>query len=166
MFKSKGMIIVLSILIILIVLFITGRKSVHSEILINAFPNDVWVTLTDINGHKDWNKVLIPQGGEYKVGNKITYQFYEPGKEAVEMSGEVIEIKENELLNQKGGVKGILTFDHRYIIKSEGNNTKVIIHEDYRGIAVNFWNPSSVQLAYDQLIADLKEQVEKNERNE
>lgn len=163
---SKWMVAAMVLVAILVILFLTGRKSVHSEITIEASPQQVWEVLTDIPAHQDWNQVLLPMGGAYLEGNTITYQFFEPGKDAVEMSGKVVTIKANELLNQRGGMPGVLTFDHRYILESAGGDTKVTIHEDYRGIVVNFWSPSSVQVAYDQLIKALKKRVEANQQNE
>ena len=59
----------------------------------------------------------------------------------------------------KGGMTGILTFNHKYILEKTGTVTKVIVHEEYKGIMVPFWNPSSVEKAYEKLLLELKQRV-------
>ena len=56
----------------------------------------------------------------------------------------MVSVEEGKLLNQYGGTKTILTFDHKYILVKEGIKTKLIIHEEYPGIMVPFWNPDPV----------------------
>ena len=48
------------------------------------------------------------------------------------------------------------------MLEPTGNSTKVIIHEDYRGIGVNFWNPQPVEEAYKELNIALKNRVEQS----
>ena len=59
----------------------------------------------------------------------------------------------------------ILTFNHKYTLESANDGTRLIIHEDYRGIMVPFWNPTPVEKAYERLAMDLKTRVEKLKEN-
>lgn len=160
MFKSRFMIIALVIIGVLVVLFVLGRKSVHSEIVIKAQPTDVWKVLMDNGSYQEWNTVLIPLNGELKEGEKVLYEFNQDENTKSEISSKVKKIVPNNLLNQGGGIPGILTFNHKYILEEVNEGTKVIIHEDYRGIMVPFWNAKPVEKAYERLNFELKNRVE------
>ncbi|RNC88518.1 MAG: hypothetical protein ED555_12830 [Allomuricauda sp.] len=159
--SSKWFIGIAIIVLLLIVLIFTGKKSVNAEISINGTKEEVWAVLTNFTKAKEWNRVLIPIEGTLGVGNKIKYEFYqdEGGKAAV-MDAEVRQIKSGELINQNGGIPGILTFNHHYFIKESGSTTTVKITEEYRGIMVNFWNPKPVEKAYERLLVSLKQKIE------
>ena len=152
--------ILLVLLLVLVILYLLGRKSVHSEIVIQASPAEVWSVLTDVQKMKEWNPVLVPVEGELKEGATLKYKFFQKSSNAVVISARVKQMVEGKLLNQSGGIVGILTFDHKYILEPSNGGTKVIIHEDYRGIAVPFWNPNLVEKAYSRLNKALQDRIE------
>jgi hypothetical protein len=156
----KWMLIIALPILLLIILFLIGRKSVHAEIIIDANPAKVWKVLMEKTSYREWNSVLIPIKGDLVEGSSVTYEFFQDAKNKSVISSKVKKIKENTLLNQGGGIPGILTFNHKYILERSGNGTKVTIHEDYRGMGVPFWNPAAVQKAYESLCNDLKKRVE------
>lgn len=156
---SKWAIAIGAILVVLFILFLVGKKSVHVEISIDGTPEEVWAVLTDIDAMSNWNKVLVPIEGILSEGESVTYTFYQDDEDAATMFARVKTREENRLLNQAGGMWGVLTFDHRYILVPEGLGTRVTIHEEYRGIMVPFWNPQPVQSAYERLLWALKQQV-------
>lgn len=157
---SKWVIAAIAVAAILLILFIIGKKSVHAEIKVQASPAQVWAILTDIQQIREWNHVLIPVEGELVEGNKIKYEFYqEQGGKATIIDAKVNRIEKEKLINQKGGIPGVLTFDHQYRLESVSVGTKVIIHEDYRGIMVPFWNPKPVEQAYKRLLSSLDEHL-------
>ncbi len=159
--SSKWFIGLAIVIVILMVLVFTGKKSVQAEVSINSSAEDVWRILTDFSKVKEWNKVLIPIDGQLEVGNKVKYEFFQDeGGKAAEMDAEVIRIETGKSINQKGGMSGILTFNHHYLISESGATTTVKITEEYRGIMVNFWNPQPVEKAYERLLISLKEKVE------
>ena len=146
----------------LILLYFIGSKSVHTEILVNSSAEKVWNALTDVSKVKEWNKVLIPVEGEIREGNKVVYEFYQDPQNISVISAKVRKREEMKLLNQYGGIPGVLTFNHKYILKTVDDQTKVIVHEEYSGIMVPFWNPSPVEKAYSRLLESLKLYVESN----
>lgn len=156
---SKWLIGFVAILGVMTLLYLFGRKSVHSEIVIPAAPNQVWTILIDTKSYGQWNKVLIPLEGSLQEGSTVKYAFYQEADTSYEILSNVKKIIENQLLNQGGGMPGILTFDHRYVLESVDEGTKVIIHEDYRGIGVPFWNPAPVEASYNRLNQALKNRV-------
>jgi len=154
------MYIILGILVILVILVFTGNKSVQHEITIKASPDKVWSVLTQMEGYPKWNPVMELIDGTVQEGNKVKYRFTQDEKSISEISASVVQIIPKKLLNQKGGIPLLLTFNHRYMLEPLGNSTKIIIHEDYRGIGVNFWNPQPVEDAYKRLNIALKNRVE------
>ncbi len=157
---TKLSIAALVLVSVLLILYLLGRKSVHTEVSIPASPKAVWAVLTDFSTVSEWNEVLVPVEGELEVGNEITYQFFqEPEGEATEMTARVEELETEQLIRQSGGMTGILTFNHQYQLEAEGIGTRVTIHEEYRGIMVPFWNPDPVEKAYGRLLNSLKRRV-------
>ena len=156
------MFIGIGVIVVIIILIFTGRKSVHHEITIEAPSQKVWETLINMSEYPNWNPVMKLIDGEIKEGCKVKYQFIQDADNISEIPASVIQIVPKELLNQKGGLPLILTFNHKYILESSGNSTRVTIHEDYRGIGVNFWNPKPLEEAYARLNFALKKRLEEN----
>lgn len=148
------------IAVALVVLYFTGKKSAHSEVVINAPAQKVWQVLTDTQQYPQWNPTLQLAKGELATGNKVTYQFTQDAENSYEVTATVRAIEPNKLLHQNGGMPLILTYDHRYILQPQGDKTHVTIHEDYRGIGVNFWQPTAVEEAYKRLNEALKIRAE------
>ena len=144
----------------LLLLYIFGKKSVHSELVMNASPEAVWSVLMDVPSYDQWNPTLVPVEGELKEGNSLKYQMIQPDGKSSMATAKVVEMVPNKLLNQYGGIPGVLTFDHRYIIEPVEGGAKVTIHEDYAGVGVPFWDPSWVQTGYENANKGLKERVE------
>ena len=159
--SSKWVLIGIAIIAVLMVLYLLGRKSVSTEVVIQATPNEVWSVLTDVAKVREWNQILIPLEGTLAKGNTLKYEFHqeEGGKPAV-MEALVKAIEPEQLLNQQGGMQFLLTFDHKYILEPTDNGTRVRIEEYYRGIMVPFWNPQPVESAYHRLLLALKDRVE------
>ena len=140
-------------------LALLGRKSVHAELMIPAPPEEVWSVLTDAAGYEDWNPVFTSVTGEYAEGAQMAYRMRdESGKES-EVSATVIKFDEARELNQFGGIRGILTFDHHWLLEPVEGGTRVIQHEEYRGIGVWFWDPTWFESAYGKANEALKERV-------
>ncbi|TMU55132.1 SRPBCC domain-containing protein [Flagellimonas algicola] len=157
---KKSMYIAIGVIAIMLILTVTGRKSAHHEITIKASPEKVWKVLTDMNDYSNWNPVMKLLEGEVKEGNEVKYRFTQDADNISEIGATVVQITPNRLLNQKGGIPLVLTFNHKYILEPTGSSTKVTIHEDYKGIGVNFWNPKGVEEAYGKLNMALKVRVE------
>lgn len=136
-----------------------GCGTVHTETVIPASPETVWSVLMDIPGYKEWNPVLIPLDGDFKQGKKLTYQMNQPGGKQSEVTSTVIRIEDESLLNQFGGIPGIITFNHKWILEPINGKTRVTQHEEYRGIWVWFWDYSWVEPAYQRANKALKDRI-------
>ena len=160
MLNSKLLIILLAIILILMILYFLGRKSVHHEIGINASPEKVWSILIDTDNYELWNPVMKLLEGEVKEGQRVKYRFTQDAENTSEIPSKVKKLIPNKLLNQGGGLPMFLTFDHKYILEPSANGTLLTIHEDYSGIGVNFWNPTPVEAAYQRLNEAIKKRAE------
>lgn len=154
--------IILGIIVLSVLLYFTGKRSAHSEVIINASAEKVWQTLSDFAQYPEWNPTMQLAKGEVKEGNKVVYRYTQDEQNKYNITAKVVKIIPHELLNQRGGIPFILTFNHRYILEPQGDKTKVTIHENYRGIGVNFWNPKPVEESYERLNLALKKRVENN----
>lgn len=160
MLQSKLLIALGIIFLLLVILYFLGRKSVHHEIMIDASPEKVWMVLLDTDSYDDWNPVMKVLEGDVKEGNRVRYRFTQDAENSSEIPSMVKKVIPNQLLNQGGGMPIVLTFDHKYILESMDNGTKLTIHEDYVGLYVNFWNPDPVGAAYGRLCEAIKNRVE------
>ncbi|MBX2874514.1 MAG: SRPBCC domain-containing protein [Saprospiraceae bacterium] len=160
MLQSKLLIALALIVLVLSILYLLGRKSVHHEIIIQVSPEQVWTVLLDTDSYDAWNPVMKVLEGKVAEGNKVKYRFTQDAENSSEIPSKVKKIIPNQLLNQGGGMPIVLTFDHQYRLEPVEEGTRLIIHEDYRGIWVNFWNPAPVQAAYEKLCEATKIRAE------
>ncbi|MDJ0657096.1 MAG: SRPBCC domain-containing protein [Xanthomonadales bacterium] len=155
----KLILIIVGVLAVaLLSLYFLGRKTVNTQIDIAAPPEEIWAVLLDAKRYPEWNPILEPLSGTYKAGETITYRMTIDG-ESSEVSSTVVGLVPNKELNQFGGVVGILTFDHHWVLEPIEGGTRVTQYENYRGIAVPFWNPASVKDAYEEANRQLAELV-------
>lgn len=147
-------------------LLLAGCTSVHTELFIPAEPEEVWAVLVDARGYEEWNPVLIPIEGELIEGKTVKYQMTEPNGKQSEIEAEVVKIIEEKELNQYGGMWGILTFDHKYVLEPVEGGTKVIQQEEYNGIGVWFWDNSWIEPAYNKVNKALSDRVAQLKKDE
>lgn len=136
-----------------------GHKVVHTELSIAAPPSEVWAVLMDAKGYGAWNPILVQVDGEYREGAQMRYRMRDPKGKESELSSTVVRFEPERLLNQFGGPRGVLTFDHTWRLESERGGTRLIQHEEYRGIGVWFWDPGWVEAAYGKANEGLRDRV-------
>ena len=144
----------------LFTLTLVGCNSVHTEIIINAKPEQVWAVLNATANYPEWNPTMIKADGSFEEGNEIKYRFRETAEKEYDINSTVKTVKKNKLINQKGGVWGVITFDHIYKLELVNEGTRVTQHEEYRGVYVPFWSTETVKAAYERSNLALKKRVE------
>lgn len=105
--------------------------------------------------------MLIPLEGEFEQGEKLTYQMNQPDGKQTKVTAKVIKRVNEKVLNQYGGIPGILTFNHKWLLEPVDGKTRVIQHEEYRGVWVWFWDYSWVEPAYQKANEALRDRVNK-----
>lgn len=141
------------------VLAFTGKKIFHVEITIPAPPTAVWAVLTDARGYADWNPVFTHVAGEFRQGATVKTTVKQPGKPEVAIEAEIVRLVPERELNQFGGIRGFITFDHRWLLEAAEGGTKVTQHEVDRGFWVWFWDSDWVEPAYRKASAALRDRV-------
>ncbi len=157
--NNKWLLFVIVLLLLLVLAAAFSKKSVKTEIFIPATAENIWLVLMNEADYKNWNPVLIPLSGTFEAGNTIHYQWNQPSGEQIEMDATIVELIDNELLHQRGGTPGLLTFDHRYELFPEEGGTRVVQSEVYRGIGVWFWNAQQMQAEYAKVNEALQSQL-------
>ena len=150
----KWVIAVLVILTAMVSLALTGNKSVHAERVIPYPAEAIWAVLTDTGGYEDWNPILVRAEGRFEEGRTMRYLMRTGDGGATPVESLVRRLVHEREINQFGGMRGVLTFDHWWRLEPAAGGTRVIQQEKYRGIGVWFWNPAWVESAYrDALVA-------------
>ena len=149
----------LALVVLAAILTFTGRKTFHVEIFVPAPPEAIWTALTDANAYAEWNPVFVNVKGKFHPGTTVQTTVLQPGKPEIVISSEVRKVVPNKELNQFGGISGIITFDHQWLLEPAEGGTKVIQHEVDRGIYVWFWDSDWVEPSYLKASEALRDRV-------
>ena len=156
---SRWVIGALALLAALGVLALTGSKSVHAERVMPYPAQAIWAVLMDADGYGDWNPVLVRAEGRFEEGRTMRYRMRTADGGTAPVSPIVKRLADQRELNQFGGPPGVLTFDHTWRLEPVPGGTRVIQHEEYRGIGVWFWDPAWYEEAYRDGLAALEEHL-------
>ena len=135
-------------------------KTVHTELIIPDDPEAIWSVLMDETSYKDWHSVLEPfEGEDIQEGKTVKYFVKEPDGNKIEIEFTVKEMLKAKKLNQYGGIWGIMTFDHSFILEPVDGGTRLTQYEEFHGIGVLFWDGDWIKPAYDKSNQALKNRV-------
>ncbi len=136
------------------------RKSIHAELEIAAPPSDVWSVITDTSTYGSWNPIFETVAGTFAEGATMTISMQLEDGSFTPVEAVVEEMIPNEKLHQRAGFPGVLTADHEWRLERTAAGTRVIQHEEYRGVGVLFYDPSYVEVLYAEGLAALKIRLE------
>ena len=157
---AKWLILSLVVIAVLAGAVLLPRKSAHAELMFQQAPEEVWAALMDTSVQSDWNPIFNSVEGVYRMGATMQYGMVTADGGIVPVEARVIEMVPNKLLNQFGGYPGILTFDHRWILEATPEGTRVVQHEEYRGVGVLFTDVSYVPGLYQQGLVALRSRLD------
>lgn len=113
-------------------------KELRTEIEIQASPEKVWQTLTDLDKYPDWNPFIHHAIGKAKVGEKVDITFRSGSKEMT-LHCTVVKVVPNKELIWKYHVilPGLFSGEHSFTIEPMGTNqVRFIDKEIFNGLLV------------------------------
>ena len=144
------------------------KKTIHTEIEINASVEKVWAILSDFESFPSWNSFITGVEGEPKEGGKIKIEVTIPNSKKIKLDAIISKVIPNKELVWGGGLPfGLFTGEHFYRIEELAENKVKFIHgENFSGILVRMiWGLRGKQLsrAYVSLNEALKRRAEESE---
>ena len=148
------------LLVWLLLAILLPRKSVHAELLINAPAAAVWAVIVDPTSYGEWNPIFKSVEGTFAKGARMAISMRLEDGSFTPVEAVVEEMVPNQKLHQRAGFPGVLTADHQWLLEETPEGTRIIQHEEYRGVGVLFYDPSYVQVLYAEGLAALKARLE------
>lgn len=139
---------VLAVVVVVAAAALFSKKTFLAETTIPAPPDAVWSVLMDTAEYANWNPVFVAIEGAYASGAQLTNHVRFPDGSVVAMDATVETMVPSRELRQKGGMPGILTFDHRWLLEPVLDGTEVTQLEVDRGLWLWFWDSDWVEPAY------------------
>ena len=137
----------------------------HTEIEIDAAPEEVWTALTDLTGYRDWNPFITSSEGTVAVGERLTNRLEPPGGRAMTFKPTVTEVDEGRVFEWLGrlGFPGVFDGRHRFEVVPDGDGTRLIHREHFRGVLVPLMKKNldtTTAAGFEAMNSALKEHVE------
>ena len=133
--------------LLLVASFLT-TKTFKAEITIAAPPEKVWAVLMDTQSYPDWNPTFVAVSPPYTLGAKISSRVVKPDGAFIDMTPTVTALVTNRELRQSGGLPGVLTYNHAWLLAPFDGGTHVRQIDVDRGGFLWFWDASWVEPAY------------------
>ena len=140
--------IALALVGILVVAALVTSKTFEAEIIIAAPPEKVWAVLMDTDSYPDWNPTFVAVSPPYALGKKISSRVMKPDGAFIDMTPTVTALMANRELRQSGGLPGVLTYHHAWLLEPVNGGTRVRQVDIDRGGFLWFWDSSWVEPAY------------------
>ena len=113
-------------------------KELRTEIIIQASPEKVWQTLTNLDKYPEWNPFIHHAIGKAKVGEKVDITFRSGSKEMT-LHCVIVKAAPNQELCWKYHVMiaGLFRGEHSFIIEPMGTDrVRFIDREIFNGLLV------------------------------
>lgn len=161
---KKAISIILVLLAVVIVLLAIGKKSLYTEITINAPIDLAWKEFSNFSEYPGWNPFIKKVSGEMKIGGSIDITIQPKGEKPVDFAPTIIKYKEKSILQWEGKlfIPGVFTGRHTFqFISIDKDTTRFIQKEDFNGVLVPFINLDSTLNGFKEMNSLLKYRVEK-----
>ncbi len=115
-------------------------KQLHTEVLIEASPAEVWAILTDFSRYGEWNPFMVDASGVAIMGTQLRVTLAPPGGRRITLSPEVTAVAAGEVLEWWGhlGVRGLFDGRHRFELHRADRGTRLVQSEVFTGVLVPF----------------------------
>jgi hypothetical protein len=113
----------------------------HTELEVDATPDEVWKVLADRAAYPEWNPFIISSTGELTTGATITNVLKDTNGKETTFTPELLAVDPGKELRWIGkiGFGGIFDGEHSFRIEPiDGGRSRLIQEERFNGIAVPF----------------------------
>ena len=116
------------------------QHELHTEIDIDASPEDVWTILTDVSHYRDWNPFVVSSHGTVAVGQRLMNVLRVPGGKTRTFKPTVTIVDPPRTFEWLGhlGVRGIFDGRHRFELTATPTGTHLAHIEHFSGLLVRF----------------------------
>jgi hypothetical protein len=114
-------------------------RRLHSEIEIQASPDRVWETLTDLGAYPHWNPFIVQATGQPVPGGRLRLRMRLPGRRPMTFRPEVLEATRGRRLRWLGHllVPGLFDGEHSFTIDPlDAGRVRLTQQEEFRGLLV------------------------------
>ncbi|MCB1139585.1 MAG: SRPBCC domain-containing protein [Leptospiraceae bacterium] len=155
MFKRSGL-----LLSSLALLFLGDCKSIHTEVEIQATPEEVWTVLKKNGAYGEWNPYHVRVEGDLIEGNTILVEVHKPNGNQIVLEPTVLVVNPNRELTWGGGIPGLFTGEHVFEIFPTDTGVLLVHREEFKGIFVPFAELDTIEEGYRKMNEALKKRVE------
>ncbi len=138
-----------------------GCLHIHTELDIDAPPDEVWAVLADTPAYPEWNPYHVRVEGPLERGKKLEVEVHKPNGHELTIHPRVKVIEPGAELTWGGGVPGIFVGRHVFRLEALPDGRTRLVHEErFRGIAVPFAELDSIEEGYEQVNRALAQRVQ------
>ena len=115
-------------------------KRLHTDIDIEASPDQVWSVLVDLARYSDWNPFIVEAEGAVEVGARLRLRMSPPGGRPVTLEPKATVVVPGRLFEWLGrvAVPGLFSGRHRFELHRTETGTRVEHSEVFTGVLVPF----------------------------
>ena len=161
---KKALYIIIAAAAAIALLLVIGKKTLTTEIIIDAPADAVWREFTNFSEYPRWNPFIKKISGDVKIGNRIHATIQPEGGKAMIFKPVILSFEKDKILQWEGRLllPGIFTGKHTFqFIKIDDHKTKLIQKEDFSGILVPFFDLNPTLKGFKSMNELLKKRVEK-----
>lgn len=143
-------------------------REIHTQIVIQAKPKDVWTTLTDFQAYKAWNPFIKAIEGTIEIGSKFDVFIQPPDSKQMHFRPVCKVLSAPHELRWLGSLifPGLFDGEHIFEIRDLGNGSSEFVQrERFRGVLVPlFWASmhKKTKAGFEEMNEALKTRVESN----
>ena len=110
----------------------------HTQIMLEAWPDEVWRHLTDFTAFPEWNPFITSASGTPEVGQRLRLRLEPPGGKAMTFQPVVTEASPGRAFEWLGhlGLPGVFDGRHRFELASTHTGAHLLHTETFRGVLV------------------------------
>ncbi len=158
--RKKKLFVALGAFVVLLagytVTTITRPFVLHTDLVIDATPEQVWTVLADRQAYPEWNPFIVSSTGELTNGGTITNVLRDTKGAETKFSPELLAVEPNKELRWIGKVPpgGIFDGEHSFRLEAlPDGRTRLIQEEKFRGVAIPFTRSMLTKTIEPQFVA-------------